>query len=281
MKKNGRAETTIQTMLDNLTRLSRLCNIDDPENVKTFIANQTWQTNTKRNVAWIYAGYLKFIGKTWTMPEYQKQSGLAFIPTETELDALIINCKPRTSALLQLLKETGARLGEAIRITWKDIDTERRTVYITAEKGSNSRILPISPKLINIFNTIPHDKERLFPATIHSLETTIYDLRKRTATRLSNPRLLNIHFHTFRHWKGTMEYHKTKDIVHVQAVLGHKDIKTTMIYINLENALYHTENDEWTSLVTHSITEEEKAIQVGFTLVRSINETTALYRKRK
>jgi len=38
---------------------------------------------------------------------------------------------------------------------------------------------------------------------------------------------MQIHFHTFRHWKATMEYYKTKAILHVMKVLGHKNINNT------------------------------------------------------
>ena len=33
----------------------------------------------------------------------------------------------------------------------------------------------------------------------------------------------------FRHWKATMEYAKTKDILYLMKMLGHKDIKTTLM----------------------------------------------------
>lgn len=36
--------------------------------------------------------------------------------------------------------------------------------------------------------------------------------RKRIAYKLKNSRILRITFKTFRHFKGTMEYYKTKDI---------------------------------------------------------------------
>jgi hypothetical protein len=78
-----------------------------------------------------------------------------------------------------------------------------------------------------------------------------------------------------------MEYHKTKDLVHVQIRLGHRDITSTMVYINIEQALWMNSEDEWTSKVSHSIEEERKLINAGFELVRAVNETTAIYRKRK
>jgi site-specific recombinase XerC len=33
--------------------------------------------------------------------------------------------------------------------------------------------------------------------------------------------------------KGTMEYHRTKDILYVKQVLGHKNIKNTLVYTYL------------------------------------------------
>jgi hypothetical protein len=54
-----------------------------------------------------------------------------------------------------------------------------------------------------------------------------------------------------------------------------------MIYINIEQALFLQETDEWTTIVTHNIKEETKAINAGFQLVRAVNETTAIYKKRK
>jgi len=51
--------------------------------------------------------------------------------------------------------------------------------------------------------------------------------------KLGNPRILRIHFHTPRHWKATTEYAKTKDILYVQKLLGHKNLKTTIQYTQL------------------------------------------------
>jgi integrase len=50
---------------------------------------------------------------------------LPFIPVESEIDQLIAGCgalSKQTPIWLQLLKETGMRMGEAFRLTWGDID---------------------------------------------------------------------------------------------------------------------------------------------------------------
>jgi integrase len=183
--------------------------------------------------------------------------------------------------LLQILKETGARVGELEFLEWKHIDTQRKTIYITAEKGSNDRILPISIQLIEMLNTMSHINNKVFQTTKKGQRNTFDKLKKRVAKKINNPRLNEIHFHTFRHWKATMEYHKIRDIMHVKELLGHKDIESTAVYIHIEKTLWIQTTDEYTSIVTHNIDEETNAINSGFELVRAINETTAIYRKRK
>ena len=57
------------------------------------------------------------------------------------------------------------------------------------------------------------------------------------AAKLNNLTINRITFKTLRHYKGTMEYHRTKDILHVMEVLGHKNIKNTLVYTHLVNFL--------------------------------------------
>ena len=71
------------------------------------------------------------------------------------------------------------------------------------------------------------------------------------ARKLQNPRLLQIHFHTLRHWKATLEYHRTKDPNYVKNLLGHKNIQNADIYRNLEQAIFDDRNDKF-----HSTTAE-------------------------
>jgi integrase len=182
---------------------------------------------------------------------------------------------------LQILKETGMRIGEAHKLKWIDMNLINKTVNITPEKGSNPRILPISDKLIAMLNSLQKEREYILPKNQGTFRSNFNGQRIRTAEKLQNPRIRKISFHTLRHWKGTMEYHKTKDIVHVKYMLGHKEIKVTMIYINIEQATFLADTDEWNSKVSHDLNEEQKLIESGYQLVRAINETTAIYKKRK
>ena len=280
MKKQGKANETITTTIQKLKRLDKQCNINNPEEVKEVLANTTWKNSSKHNVAVVYTGYLKYIGKKWERPKYKKQTALPFIPTEKELDTLIDKGTPKTSLLLQLLKETGARIGEATETKWTDIDLKRKTIHILAEKGSNSRILPISNKLINMLNKTHKQNEKIFPRNKHTLRITYEALRKRTANTEKNPRLNRITFHTFRHWKATTEYHNTKDIIHVKQLLGHKSIDSTMVYINIESATHLTQHNQYTCTQATTIEEITKLIENGHEYITDVNGVK-LFRKRK
>ena len=77
-----------------------------------------------------------------------------------------------------------------------------------------------------------------------------------------------------------MEYHKTKDIIHVQRLLGHKNIQNTLIYITIENALFTDINDEFHVRTAKTIEEACKLVEVGFESVTEI-EDVKIFRKRK
>ena len=214
MKKEGYAPSTITTrerLLRTLTK--RGANLDDPETVKEGIANQNWCNKRKMNAADAYTAYLRMHNQTWNPPRYRYAQKIPYIPKEEELDSLIAGCGPKTSTFLQLLKETGARCGEAHSLKWTDIDLEAGTVRITPEKGSNPRIFKISNKLLSRLIALKaKNSDRIFSKHLRTQRRLFQKQRKNISRKLQNPRLRQIHFHTFRHWKATMEYHKTNDI---------------------------------------------------------------------
>jgi integrase len=124
------------------------------------------------------------------------------------------------------------RCGEAKRLQWTDIDFEKNIVTSNCpEKGSNPRMWKISAKLSAMLNNLPRESQRLLgEGPITSMKTTFIKARRRLAAKLQNPRLTKISFHSFRHWKGSMEYHQTKDPIYVKEILGHKDLKSTQVH---------------------------------------------------
>ena len=278
LKKQGRSESTLKQYARELRHAAKSVNILDPEEVKKSIAEKDIKETTKCNLVYAFQTFYKFLGIKWNPPQYKAAKTIPFIPQEQELNILISNASKTVSAFLQLLKETGIRSGEALKLQWSDIDFERHVVRVTPEKNSSPRILPLSQTAIAYLQRLPKKRQKIFNRG--SVLTTFFKLRKRLAFKLNNPRLMNISFHTFRHWKATMEYHKTKDILHVMQLLGHRNIQNTLIYITIDNALFQDQTDEFHVKTAKTAEEACKLVEVGFEYVNTICDVH-IYRKRK
>jgi integrase len=127
-----------------------------------------------------------------------------------------------------------------------------------------------------MLNRLPKDRINVLGSSLQVVRNNFCAQRKRAAIKLNNPRLLRIHFHTLRHWKATMEYHRTKDILYVMKLLGHKNIANTLIYTQL----VEFEGDEYCSAVASNVDEAKKLIEAGFEYVCN-HENMMLFRKRK
>jgi integrase len=278
MQKEGYAESTISRRIRLLgTLVNKGANLQDPESVKETIAKQAnWATKTKEIAVETYDCFIKMQGKTWSKPIYQSVRKLPFIPTEEELNNLIAGCNRKTATFLQLLKETGMRCGEAFMLQWTDFDFENKTVNITPEKGSDPRQLRISMRLVMMLNSLPHDKAKPFDCSHRHFSRTFRVQRTKIANKLKNDRILKIHFHTLRHWKATMEYAKTKDILHVMKMLGHRNIQNTLLYTQLISF----ESDQFHSATAKTVQDAQKLIEAGFEYVCEFNEVK-IFKKRK
>ncbi|MBS7649374.1 tyrosine-type recombinase/integrase, partial [Candidatus Bathyarchaeota archaeon] len=278
LKKQGLKESTIYTYTRYLSTLKRLgADLLDPESVKGVIARQEWNDNTRNIAIKAYSKYLEIHGGAWVQPKVKPSRRLPFIPLERELDQLIGGAYRKMAAFLQLLKETGLRSGEAWRLEWIDIDFEAGAIILNRpEKYGKPRLLKISSTLIAMLNSLPREEQRIFPGDLNVFRRTFRRYRNRMAQKLQNPRLNRITFHTFRHWKATMEYHRTKDILHVMETLGHRDIKTTLIYTQLVSF----EGDEYYVKTSRTLEEDKELLEAGFEYVTE-RDGVKIYRKRR
>ena len=106
--------------------------------------------------------------------------------------------------------------------------------------------------------------------------------RKRLVYKLQNPNLLRIHFHTMRYWRGTLEYHRTRDLLLVKNLLGHKDIRNTELYILLEAREYAFSEDNFQTAIAVNVKEACRLIDTGFEYVTGeYGDGGKIFRKRK
>ena len=76
-----------------------------------------------------------------------------------------------------------------------------------------------------------------------------------------------------------MEYHRTKDILYVKQLLGHKRIENTLIYVQLAEELFKDQQN-YTSKIAKTEGEACTLVEAGFDFVCDFNGNK-LFRKRK
>ena len=238
LTEKGLRESTIETKRKILSMLSKRFNLWDSEAIRDYLKTSTLSGKRKNNVNYAYQGWCKSKGFDYTFTYFEeKDQSLPYIPKETEIDQLIAGFNNRYACYLQLLKETGFIPNEALSLTPNDLDLERRIVTLNKPaKRSNPRQFRLSNKLVIMLGKlIPSNKsnEKIWKLPYQSMSRTYCYQRKVLSEKMANPNLKRISFKTFRHWKATMEYHRTKDILYVKELLGHKSIKNTLIYTPL------------------------------------------------
>ena len=275
--KQGCTEEGVKSYLYCLRNLLRNgADMNNPESIKNVIAKMNVSPRTKNYHIGVYDSFIKSLGKTWQKPKYVCSQKLPFVPLESELNLLIGGCSKTISTVLQTIKERGARVSEVTRIKWDDIDFKRNVISINyPEKGSLPRQIKVSAKLIAMLNNIPRRRKTVF-AKKSQIAHQFYKQRKRLAFKLKNSGLRQIGFHSIRHWHATMEFHKTKNLLHVQQRLGHKNIRNTTIYIHL----IATEGDEYHSATAKTAKEVCKLVDAGFDYVYDVDDLK-IFKKRK
>jgi len=283
-RKQGYREQTIDHNIASLKSIARNVGLDYSENVKARIANSNVSEARKQKLAYDYLRYCRFKGISWVPPKYKPTEVVPFIPTEEEVTQLVSGMGHRMAAFLQLLKETGVRAGEGWAVKWSDIDAERRTVTVIAEKHSYSRTLRVSDRCLAMLNLMPKTGKYVFHKDAdRPVQSLVYARRaferrrKRLAAKLQNPRLLTINFRTMRHYRATTLYHRTKDLLLVKSQLGHRSLSSTMRYTHLIDF----PNDDYVCKTATNTAEAKELIESGFEYVATSQDSVMLFRKRK
>ena len=279
---NGKADDTIKFVDKALHRIGKYADLDNPEQVKRFIANLQTANGYKKNLCFAYQQYCDYYKIQWEKPKYYQEPKAIRIPTTAQLDMLIANSGRIMTTKLTLSKETGLRPVEVCSLKVKDIDLEQKIVYPTTAKHGASRALKISSSLQEMLRThiIEHGlnpNDKLFKGDSANYGKHYRLHRNQLAERLHKPELKSIRLYDFRHYFATQLYAKTKDILFVKQQMGHKKIETTLVYTQLLN----TNEEEYTCKTAQNVEQATELIENGFEYTATTPDGYMLFRKRK
>lgn len=153
MKKEAYADTTIGAVGKRLQHLAKNCNLDNPEDVKGFIANKNCSMAFKESLVEAYDCYCRANGITWSKPFYQRYDKLPKIPSEAKLNMIIASASRKFALILSMMKDLGTR---PIELTWlkvRDIDLENGAVTIISAMHCVGRTLKLKSQTLAMLKT--------------------------------------------------------------------------------------------------------------------------------
>ncbi len=153
------------------------------------------------------------------LPEYLK------IEEIEKLLGVIDNDEYKDLILFYL--HTGCRRGEALGLTWQNIDLSRRTVKITKTKGGKDRQVPINDQLLDTLTGKETDVEKPFNFNCHFVTHKFKGYIKKAGLSL------NFSVHSLRHTFASHLVMNGVDLYTVKELLGHSDIRVTEKYAHL------------------------------------------------
>jgi len=190
--------------------------------------------------------YLTVLNKPWRgheMPYPKKSMRLPVIWSPDEIARLIDAAPtPFYRTLIMTLYATGMRRAEVAALKLVDIDSARMVLHVQEGKGRKDRDVVLSPHLLTELRQHYRRLRRkpevwLFPGgRHHTADTPISEKVVWHACRESAKRAgVNkpLHPHTLRHCFATHLLEAGADLRTIQLLLGHSDLRETMIYIHL------------------------------------------------
>jgi site-specific recombinase XerD len=149
--------------------------------------------------------------------------------------------------MLMVLYSTGIRRTEASLLKVSDIDSERRVIHIRQGKGCRDRDVPLTAKLLEALRQYWRWKKPtvyLFPSTPghRGVEGPVSDKVVWYACKIAGLKAgikKRIGPHTLRHSFATHLLEGGADLRTIQLLLGHRELKDTIIYLHLSQRHLH------------------------------------------
>lgn len=143
--------------------------------------------------------------------------------TREWVEAFAQHASPHLGALALFMFGTGARIGEAVRLVWDDVDLTARTAKIRQTKIGAERIAHLPPRLIAAISNIPSNRnpdEQVFKYVDRESVRQVWDkVIERAKIRKLSP-------HSCRHGFATAMLHAGVDVKTVADRGGWKDVAT-------------------------------------------------------
>ena len=190
--------------------------------------------------------FKKVIQKPFVLPTVlypRKVFVLPAVMTQLEIKQLYNTLVDvRQKVVISLLYGTGMRLNELRNLKWQDIERSNQRIKIRQGKGARDRFTLLSPTIVKDLESY-YRKYKTQTYVFESILLKSKPLHSRSLQTIVNAAMVNAGFvsgkytaHTLRHSFATHLLDNGCDINTIKILLGHADLRTTGIYLHLQQS---------------------------------------------
>lgn len=234
----------IRDLILHFQRLPENCTVDE---IKAYLVHQRDQKNFSSSTINLRVCGLKYyfrfvihrLDLVVKIPNPRIQKYDTEILNFEELKTLRRCCRDmRQLLILNILYDTGIRVRELIRLRPSDFDKHHRTITIRNSKSKKTRVVHYGWQLRTILNKyckvrggvsvntlLESYKEKNKPLTLRGVQHIVRQIVKRSGIKK------RISPHTLRHTYSVHYLNCGGSLFHLQMLLGHKNITTTLHYL--------------------------------------------------
>jgi len=255
LKLNNLADSTIDVYARAVRRVAQLtdCSPDRlskdqyREHFLDLIDTHSWSTvnSDRAGLQFFFKNVLK---KDWDWSQIVRPKRVQSLPdvmTHAQVAALLnATRKPRYQTFFLVTYSMGLRLREALSLQVKDIDVAQSRIHVRLGKNNKDRYVFLPqralialraywqshrhPKLVFPAGSTTRERFRATkPMSKSGVQTAIKLIAREAGIRTS------VTPHTLRHTYATNLLERGLNLHHIQKLLGHESIQTTLIYTKL------------------------------------------------
>ncbi len=167
----------------------------------------------------------------------QRENKLPVVLSKKEAVLIIENTNNlKHKAILSVIYSAGLRIGELIELKKTDIDSERMLIHVRGAKGKKDRYTVLSKKVLELLREYYKEYKPIVylfegqKGGKYSAESTSQFFKRALKKSTINK---SATLHTLRHSFATHLLEEGISIAHIQKLLGHSNISTTLIYTHI------------------------------------------------
>lgn len=256
MELKGYSPRTIEAYLESLVQLTKHYRTSPDQLSTQQIRDYLQHCSAQRKLSTAYINqcisavkilFVEVLKREWDairIPRMKREKKLPVVLSKDEVSAIFGVIKNlRHKVILMLAYSAGLRISEAINIRVEDIDSARMQIRIRQAKGAKDRYVVLSPVLLDLLRVyyktyLP--KHWLFAsAQSEKISEKMAQHIFKTAVKKAGIHK-KVSFHALRHSYATHMMEQGVALPIIQQLLGHRSLRTTSIYLHVQQYAVET-----------------------------------------